>query len=406
VEPLRAPSRVQAAPEEVGMSAARLSRLSNLLAGYVEQERLAGAVTLVLRRGRVAFAEAVGWRDLEAGAPMQHDTLFRVASHTKAVVSVAAMMLHEEGRLLLSDPVARYLPEFAETKVAVARPARMYEVVRAHRPITILDLLTHTSGLGYGVGPAADAWRAAGLQHWYLVDREEPMASLVARMATLPFDAQPGATWLYGYSTDVLGVVVEKIAGCTLDDFLAARLFAPLQMRDTHFHVPPAKRERLAAVYAPRAGGGLKRLRDGTAIDTQGAYVDGPRRVHSGGAGLVSTASDYARFLQMLLGYGALDGTRLLSRKTVELMTANHLRGLEYLPGEGFGLGFWTVDDVAARGTPGSLGEYGWGGAYHTVYWVDPREQLIVVHLTQLLPAGEIDDHAKVRALVYQAIVD
>jgi CubicO group peptidase (beta-lactamase class C family) len=361
-------------------------------------------VALVARHGRVAFLHAFGQRDREAAAPMREDTIFRIASQTKAVVSVAALMLQEEGRLRIDDPVARYLPQFATTKVAVPRGGS-YQVVDAARPITVRDLLTHTSGLPYGRGVASDRWSAAGIQGFYFADRDEPMAATVGRMAALPFDAQPGEAFVYGYSTDVLGVVVERASGLPLDHFLRARLFEPLGMRDTHFYLPPEKAGRLAAVYSTREGGSQRAPTPGN--DTgQGAYVTGPRKSFSGGAGLLSTAADYARFLQMMLAGGELDGVRILSPGTVELMTRDHLRGAVYQPGVGFGLGFWVVNDVRARGQPGSVGEFGWGGAYHTVYWVDPRERLVVVYLTQLIPARGIDDHARLRALVYQAVVD
>ena len=292
------------------MSSARLRRLTETLDAYVREGRLAGGVALVARHGRIAFLHAFGQRDREAAAPMREDTIFRIASHTKAVVSVAALMLQEEGRLRIDDPVARYLPQFAKTTVAVRRDGA-YEVVDAARPITIRDLLTHTSGLPYGRGVAGDRWSAAGIQGFYFADRDEPMAATVGRMAALPFDAQPGETFVYGYSTDVLGVVVERASGLPLDHFLRARLFEPLGMRDTHFYLPPEKAGRLAAVYSTREGGSERAPTPGN--DTgQGAYVTGPRKSFSGGAGLLSTAGDYARFLQMMLAGGELDGVRIL----------------------------------------------------------------------------------------------
>ncbi len=393
----------RAKPEEVGLSSERLERLSAALEGYVERGEIAGSVTLVARRGRIAFLEAVGFRDREARARMTEDTLFRIASQTKAIVSVGAMLLVEEGKLSLSDPVAKYLPEFADTTVAVERPNGRYTVEPAARPITVRHLLTHTSGFDYGTGPAADRWRDAGFTRWYFADRNEPMRASVERIAKLPAAAHPGERWIYGYSTDILGVLIEVVAGQPLDRFLAERIFEPLGMTDTHFFVPPAKRDRLAAVYSFRNGKIERAPADATG---QGAYVDGPRQAFSGGAGLVSTAQDYARFLQMMLDGGTFDGRRILSRKTVELMTVDHLDGLAYNAGQGFGLGFFVVKDVGARGVPGSKGEFGWAGAYHTTYWVDPAESLVVVHLTQLLPSAGVDDHDKVRALVYQAIDD
>ncbi|MBN1237946.1 MAG: beta-lactamase family protein [Gammaproteobacteria bacterium] len=392
-------------PGEVGLSAERLERLDAALESYVEDGRLAGSVVLVARRGDIAHLRAFGERDRESNSPMREDAIFRIASQTKAIVSTAVLMLQERGELLIGDPVGRYLPEFTETTVAVPKPDGGYDVVEASRPVTIRDLLTHTSGFGYGTGVAADAWADAGIQGWYFADRDEPIGDTISRLAGLPADAQPGESWIYGYNTDILGALVERVSGQPLDRFLADNIFEPLGMSDTHFYLPRAKRDRLASVYSS-AEGGIERA-EGTGSIGQGAYVDGPRESFSGGAGLLSTVTDYARFLQMLLNGGELDGERLLSPKTVELMTTSHLGDdVEFRPGEGFGLGFYVVEDVGARGVPGSVGEYGWGGAYHSTYWVDPEEELIVVYMSQLIPATDIDDQAKLRALVYQAIVD
>jgi CubicO group peptidase (beta-lactamase class C family) len=391
--------------EALGMSSARLQRLSATLKGYVDEGRLPGAVTLVARRGRIVFAEAVGHRDRDANAPMRTDTIFRIASQTKALVSVGIMQLQEDGRLRISDPVGRYLPDFLKTTVAVPNGAGGYDVVPARRPITIRDLLTHTAGIGYGSGPAADRWKAAGMQGWYFADRDEPIAATVGRMASLPFDAHPGERFVYGYATDILGVVIERISGQPLDGFIRQRITDPLRMNDTHFYLPAEKRERLATVYS-RIEGKLQRAPDPGAMVGQGAYVTGPRKSLSGGAGLLSTAGDYMRFLRALLNGGELDGARILGRKSVELMTVDHLGSAEYQPGVGFGLGFSVLEDLGRRGTPGSPGEFGWGGAYHSTYWVDPAEDLIVVHMTQVIPAGDLDDYATLRAMVYAALTD
>jgi len=393
-------------PDSVGLSAERLERLSDALEAYVENGQLAGSVTLVARRGRIAYFEAFGDRDREANAPMQTDSIFRIASQSKAIVSVAAMTFVEEGKLLLTDPVGKYLPEFVETKVAVSQEGSTgYDVVKARRPITVRDLLTHTSGFGYGNGVGGDLWTAAGQTGYYFADKDETIRDSVRRIASLPAHAQPGTTWIYGYNTDILGALVEVVAGKPLDQVLRERIFEPLGMRDTEFYLSPGRENRLSAVYS-RNDGRLERAPSPGDSVGQGHYVDGPRKNFSGGAGLLSTATDYARFLQMMLNGGALDGRRILSRKTVELMTTSHLGDIAYNPGQGFGLGFYVVEDVGARGSSGSAGEFGWGGAYHTTYWVDPREELVVVHLTQLVPAGDVDDQAKVRALVYQAIAD
>jgi CubicO group peptidase (beta-lactamase class C family) len=406
--PQLAPQTLPAAkPEAVGMSAQRLDRLTALMQRYVADGLLPGAVTLVARRGCIVYHEAFGFRDRDAQVPMTTDTVFRIASQTKALVSTAVLMLQEEGKLLISDKVDKYLPEFAHTTVAVARDGGGYDVVPSKRAITLRDHLTHTAGLGYGEGPAAAAWKEAGIQGWYLASRTEPVGATVARLASLPFDAQPGERYVYGYSSDVLGVAVERIAGQPLDVFLRERIFAPLGMTDTCFFLPPDQRARLAAVYARTADGKLARAPDGAGPTAQGDYVDGPRQACSGGAGLLSTALDYARFLQAMLDGGALGGARILAPKTVELMTQNHI-GDRYPwgAGQGFGLGFRVRLHVGAAGEPGSVGEFGWGGAYHSSYWADPVEQLVVVHLTQVLPAEGLDDHGKLRALVYQAILE
>lgn len=393
-------------PEKVGMSPARLERLTGALQRYVDDGELAGAVALVARHGHIAYFESVGLADVERKAAMRRDTIFRIASQTKAIVSVGIMILQEEGRLLTTDLVSKYIPAYSSTSVAVAREGGGYDVVPANRPISIRDLLTHTAGIGYGYGVAADRWQQAGIQGWYFADRNEPIGATIERIAELPFDAQPGTEWVYGYSTDILGVVIEKASGMSLADFLRQRIFEPLGMVDTHFYLPPDKRDRLAAVYSVSDSGGLERAPEPGAMVGQGAYVDGPRRSYSGGAGLLSTANDYARFLQMLLNGGELGGTRILSRKSVELMTADHLHDIAFRDGVGFGLGFSVVEDLGSRGVPGTVGEFGWGGAYHSSYWVDPAEDLIVVYFTQLIPAGNRDDHAKLRALVYQSIED
>lgn len=397
-------SRTQ--PQEVGLSAERLQRLSDVLQGYVDDGKLAGAVALVARRGKVAYLEAFGHRDRESNSPMKEGTIFRIASQTKALVSVGVMILQEQGQLLITDPVGKYLPEFLKTTVAVSKEDGKYEIVEARRPITIRDLLTHTAGISYGNGVARDRWSEAGIQGWYFADRDEPIGATVSRIATLPFDAQPGERWIYGYSIDILGALIERVSGLTLNDFLRIQILEPLGMRDTHFFLPPAKSDHLAVVYSAKEEGGIERAPDPGHMVGQGAYVEGPRKSFSGGAGLLSTAGDYARFLQMLLDGGELDGTRILTPKTVQLMTVNHLGQLSFRDGLGFGLGFSVVQDLGARGLPGSVGEFGWGGAYHSRYWVDPQEQLVVVYLTQLIPANDLDDQDKVRILVYQALVD
>jgi CubicO group peptidase (beta-lactamase class C family) len=394
-----------AAPEDVGMSSSRLGRLDSALQAYVDEGRLPGGVALVLRRGRVVYQNAFGLRDREVGDAMQPTDRFRIASQSKALVSVAIMMLQEEGRLLITDRVSTHLPAFAGTTVAVANEGGGYEVVEADRAITVRDLLTHTAGIGYGGGVAASEWEEAGIQGWYFAHRDEPIRATVDRIAALPFPRQPGQEFVYGYSTDILGAVVEAVSGLTLDAFLRSQIFEPLEMNSTSFYLAPELRDDLVTVYSLRRGSPLVRAPDGPGMETQGQYVDGPRMSYSGGAGLVSTAGDYARFLQMLLNGGSLNGERILSPKSVELMTTNHVGDL-LGGGSGFGLGFSVVEDLGARGLPGSVGEYGWGGAYHSTYWVDPEEEVVVVYLTQVIPAAGLDDHGRLRALIYQAIID
>ena len=398
--PTSAQRLAASAPESVGMSSERLGRLTRVLDEYSRTRQIPGAVTLVARNGRVVYHEASGMRDLEQQAPMQRDSIFRIASQTKALTSVGVMMLVEEGRLLLTDPVSKYVPAFAKTTVLTNEAGAT--TVPAQRQITIRDLLTHTAGISYGgEKQIADRYNAAGFTIWYFADRAAPMAHWMEKLAALPFVAQPGERFVYGYSTDLLGYVIERISGQSLDQFLGERIIQPLKMVDTHFFLPADKASRLATVYG-RTGDTLTRQPDGH--PGQGHYVSGPRAASSGGAGLLSTASDYARFLQMLLNGGELDGVRVLSPQTVALMTADHIGERYRQPGRGFGLGFETVNDLGASGRYGSEGEFSWGGAYFSRYWVNPKEKLVAVFLTQLLPAGGSDLQEKVRVLVNQAI--
>lgn len=389
-------------PERVGLSAERLERLTRLMQEYVEQRKVAGLVALIARDGRVAYLQAFGKANAARGWPMKTDSIFRIASQTKAVTSVAVMMLHEEGRFLLDDPISKYIPEFANARVAVPaeKSGQPYATVPVRRPITIRDLLTHTAGISYGYGLAKEEFAAAGIQGWFLADKSIPIGEVVKKLAGLPFDAQPGERYVYGYNTDILGYLVELMSGMTLAQFFEKRITGPLGMRDTHFFLPEEKKDRLAAVYSLDEKGELKAADDPRDI----FYVQGPRICYSGGAGLLSTAEDYARFLLMLLGGGEFGGARLLSPKSVELMTADHAGHL-YGAG-GLGLGFWVTDRLGRNGQPGTVGSFGWGGAYHTTYWVDPAEKLVAVLMTQLMPATGSDLHGKFRALVYQSIVN
>ena len=393
-------------PEEAGFSDVRLERLSELLNSYSEQQRISGGVALVLRDGKAVFFESFGKRDVEADADMPKDAIFRIASQTKAIVSVGVLVLQEEGHLLISDPVSKYLPEFANTKVAVRYDDGGYDVVDSKRQITIRDLLMHTAGIGYGWCVAADQWKEAGIQGWYFADRDEPIRETVRRIATLPMDDHPGEKFVYGYATDILGAMIEEISGMKLDMFLSEKILSPLKMNDTHFYLSMKKIDRLATVYSATTDRGIVRAADPGGAVGQGHYVNGPRMSFSGGAGYLSTATDYARFLQMLLNGGELDGARILSPKSVELMTIDHLHDIEFRDGVGMGLGFDIVLDVGSRGTPGSMGDFGWGGAYHSTYWVSPKDRLVVVFFTQLLPATGSDIHGKLRTMIYQAMLE
>ena len=398
-------------PENNGMSSERLSNIDNVFTNYIDSQKLPGSVILVARNGKIVYHKSFGMSDMENKVPMTNDKIFRIASQTKALVSVGIMMLQEDGKLLLSDSLATYIPEFKNIKVAVSKGKKGYRVVKSKRPIRIRDLLTHTAGVGYGFGPAASQWKKADLQGWYFAHKNESILESVREMAKLPMDAHPGEAFVYGYNTDILGALIEVISGKSLDVFLKERIFDPLGMVDTHFYLPAEKTSRLSVVYN-QEDNKLVRADDDGEEESQGHYVVGPRKSLSGGAGLLSTSNDYARFLQMLLNSGIYNDNRILSRKSVELMIADQMNGDHYqgvrFPwdwGTGFGLGFSITNDLGDRGVLGSVGEYGWGGAYHSNYFVNPEEKLLVVYFTQVVPIT-LDDHQKLKALVYQAIVD
>jgi len=388
------------------LSAERLARIDRLLQQYVDDSRIAGAVALVLQDGKPAYERAVGWSDKEAGRRMTTDTLFRIASQTKAITSVAILSLVEEGRIDLNEPASRYIPGFAKTTVAVQNGPEV-SFAPAARQITIRDLLTHTAGISYGTNPSlASLYEKKGLgpaagYGWYTADKTEPICDTMERLATLPFFAQPGEAWVYGYNTDVLGCIVERASGISLDQFVATRVTGPLGMKDTQFFLPPAQRDRLAAVYSSGSDGTIRRAPDGAR--GQGHYVDGPRRSFAGGAGLLSTARDYARFLEMIRRGGALDGVRILAPRTVELMRTNQVGTLHSSNGLGFGLGFETTDRYGANGMD-SVGAFGWGGAYGSVYRVDPASRLVIVLMIQMLPNSS-GIGTRFPTLVYQAMV-
>jgi CubicO group peptidase (beta-lactamase class C family) len=386
-------------------SAARLARIDTLLQQYVDENRIAGAVALVLRDGQAVYERALGWSDKEAGRRMTTDTIFRIASQTKAITSVSILSLVEEGRIALNDPVSRFIPAFAKTTVAVEPGA---PPVPAKRAITVRDLLTHTAGISYGTETRVAAlYEANGLGPaagfgWYTADKNEPICDTMERLASLPFVAQPGEAWVYGYNTDILGCVVERASGIPLDAFIRTRVTEPLGMKDTRFFLPAEERTRLATVYSSGADGQIARAPDGPR--GQGSYVDGPRRSFGGGAGLLSTARDYGRFLDMIRRGGVMGATRILAPRTVALMTTNQSGTLHSETGLGFGLGFETTDRFGASGMS-AVGSFGWGGAYGSVYRVDPDARLVIVFMIQLLP-NLTDIREKFPTLVYQALVE
>jgi len=394
----------RAQPEALGMSSARLAHIDSVMQRLVDSSRVAGVSVLVLRDGKVVKSGVYGWSDREARRPMQGDALFRIASQTKAITSVAVMMLVEEGKLQLGDPVDRFVPSFAHMKVATDTGD-----VPRRRAIYIGDLLTHSAGLSYGTDARVRArYEAAGLgpaagRGWYFADKAEPICTTIDRLGTLPLVAQPGERFVYGYSTDVLGCVIERVSGMPLDVFFRERIFKQLNMEDSYFYVPTAQASRLAAVYSASATG-LQRAPNNAV--GQGAYVLGPRASFAGGAGLVSSIQDYARFLQMLLNGGELNGTRLLAPHTVALMTADHLGSVYSVPGNRFGLGFEVLESPALADRYGAPGAFGWGGAYATSYWVDPAERLVALIMTQTLPSGGLDAADRFRTIVYSSILE
>ena len=391
-----------------GFDVSRLARIDQALQSYVDKNEIAGAVALVLRDGQPVYQKAVGWADKEARKPMTTDAIFRIASQSKAITTTAVLMLFEEGKINLGDPVSKFIPQFAHTTVATDSPTGRV-IAAAKREITIHDLLTHTSGISYGTDPiVAPLYAAKGLGPaagwgWYTADKDEGVCTTMERLASLPFVSQPGEKWVYGYNLDVLGCVVERASGMPFDAFVRARITEPLGMKDTFFFVPAEKRQRLVTVYMNDSAGRLQRAPDGA--KGQGHYADGPRRNFAGGAGLLSTARDYGRFLQMIANGGQLDGVRILAPHTVMLMTHNQSDSLftKWSPCDGFGFGFairerFGCDDVT------SVGSYSWGGAYGSSYMVDPQEHLVIVFMENRLPR-KTEPGGSFKNLVYQALV-
>jgi CubicO group peptidase (beta-lactamase class C family) len=403
-------------PEEVGISSDRLTRIRKTMQGYLDHQEISGAVMLISRRGKTAYLEAIGMMDIEAQKSMRTDSIFRIASMTKPITAVAVMMLYEEGHFLLSDPISKFIPEFKNPKVAIPPPpddksGARFITVPAKREITIKDLLTHTSGITSTDQEwlTSDIFRQK-LEPFLRPETCQPHPDLTLKdeikiLAELPLSFQPGSQWGYNWSTDVLGYLVEAISGMSIDQFFHERIFVPLRMIDTCFFLPEEKASRFVAVYSPTEEG-LK-LADAPSTSS---WVRGPKRYFIPRGGLVSTAADYVRFCQMLLNKGELDGVRLLSRKSVELMTLNHIP--EFYPiyrgaggGYGYGLHLAVTTDLAKYGALGSSGAYFWQGAFCTQFWVDPKEELITIFMTQLTSCPfRILDHF--RTLAYQAICD
>ncbi len=405
---LAADSATISDPATAGFAADRLIRIDKSLQGYVERNEVPGVVGLIARRGQIVYHKSFGHRDVEAKVPMSSDVIFRIASMTKPIASVALMMLWEEGRFLLRDPVAEYLPEFADMKVAVpVEPSDSargpYRTAAAENAITIQHLLTHTAGL-------ANPYRGVtrGLYNQLRQNRKPngTVGDYVAELAKLPLNFEPGERWEYGPATDVVGRLVEVLSGMTLDEYLREKIFEPLGMQDTHFYLPSEKLPRFAALYQPDDDGKIVLQEK---ADEDSRWVKEPHVYFSGAGGLVSTTSDYFRFHQMMLNGGELDGVRILSPRTVRLMTVNHTgERAVWLRGEGFGfgLGYSVTTDLGRSAMPSAEGTYGWGGAYCTVFWVDPEDEVIGILMTQVRPYTHLNIRKDFQTLTYQALVD
>ncbi len=388
-----------ASPESVGLSRERLARIDAVTREHIEAGMVPGAVILIARGGQVAHHVALGFRDRAASQAMTPDALFRIYSMTKPITSVAVMMLVEEGKLQVSDPVGKYLPDLAKMKVAVektdASGAKTVELVEPRRQMTVQDLLRHTSGLTYGGrndGPVGRLYRDARVG-----SRDDSVAEMVTKLGAIPLVHAPGTRFEYSVSTDVLGRLVEVVSGKRLGDFFEERIFRPLGMRDSFFQVPADKVGRLAQPWQRPGGPPMTPRFDPTA----------PARFQSGGGGLVSTATDYLAFATMLLNGGELGGARILGRKTVEFMTSDHLGTIPVeTPGLGFGLGFQVRRDAGIAGIAGSVGEYGWAGNAGTLFWVDPREKLIAIYMVQVSDFDRVALRNQFRTLVESTIVD
>jgi CubicO group peptidase (beta-lactamase class C family) len=405
-----------AAPESVGLSSERLERLGSAIQRSIDDGRIAGGVSLVARHGKIAYFKAVGMADRESKKPMQTDAIFRICSMSKPITSVAVMILYEEGRFTLSDPVSDYLPEFKHMKVLdppspqdqTSPPGTLDD---AKRPITIFNLLTHTSGLTYPWNARiGKAYRDAGIGSG-LASQEGTIGDAVKKLASIPLLFQPGDSWEYSLADDVLGRLVEVVSGMPFDRFLEERIFKPLGMKDSGFYLPEEKIPRLATAYSYYPDKGLNPILPGQVITEEGGFsysadypVRAPRTYFSGGGGLTSTAEDYYRFCQMMLNGGELNGVRIISRKSVELMSHNHTQGKH--GDQDYGLGFGDISTPQQLTELGSVGSYSWGGFYFTSFMIDPKEDMVIVFMGQLHPTGGLNLETKAIRLAYQAIKD
>ena len=392
--------------EKNGFDYERLSRLSNKLDEFSKKGILPGSVVLISKNDKIIYHEAFGFSDIDNQIPMKTNSIFRIASQTKFITATAIMMLQERGELVITENVSKYIPEFKQTFVA-KKSDDGYSIEPADIEITIKDLLTHTSGVGYGFGIASKVWEEAGIQGFYLIDRNESIVETVKKIAKLPHEAHPGDEYVYGYSSDILGAIVEIVSGNSLDTFLKENLFDPLEMTDTSFYLPDSKKDRLTTVYIYSEGNGLKRAPYKGTFDSQGShYIDGPKKSFSGGAGLLSTSSDYYNFLLMILNEGKYENLQILSRKSIEIMTKDNLtEGIFPYAGMGHGLGVQVVNNRAKLSVLGSNGELIGGGAYRTEYWIDPQEDLIGIILVQIRePQYLLRFHDTIKTLIYQAL--
>ena len=401
-------------PEDVGLSSDRLDRIGNVIEKSIAEDRIAGAVTMVARHGKIAYFKAFGMMDKETKKAMQTDTIFRICSMTKPITSVAVMMLYEEGHFMLSDPVHRFIPEFKNIMVLDPpypeyRKSPSNSPVKVKRPITIHHLLTHTSGLTYNWNPKlGKMYNDHSIGHG-LIQQEGTIGDAVKRLPQIPLLFHPGDQWMYGVSDDVLGYLVEVVSGMTLAEFFQERIFRPLGMKDTYFFLSDEQASRLATAYAYFEDKGLQQFPDKPLSLGDFKYsadypYNGPNTYFSGGGGLCSTTEDYFGFCQMLLNDGELDGIRLLSRKSVELISQDHVG--ELVEGLGYGLGFGTYSETSHLRELGTIGTYFWGGFFYTAFIIDPEEDMIVIFMGQLYPTGGLNLNNKVLNLAYQAIID